>query len=99
MPIVKTDSPPPKIPRRHYEDSKWVNENINELTEKYPDMWIAVLDKEVVIASKDLGKVKTMARKKAREVGRGPCVYIFVESFQRLRRSPRQEVYLSFPPQ
>ncbi len=61
----------------------------NELTEKYPDMWIAVLDKEVVIASKDLGKVKTMARKKAKEVGRGPCVYIFVESFQRLRRSPK----------
>jgi len=102
MPIVKNPEdytmPPPR-PQRHIDDSNWIIENINGLTEKYPDMWIAVLDKEVVIASKDLGKVKTMARKKAREVGRGPCVYIFVESFQRLRRSPRQEVYLSFPPQ
>ncbi|MCH8290778.1 hypothetical protein IH992_06740 [Candidatus Poribacteria bacterium] len=92
MPIVKNPEdytmPPPR-PQRHIDDSNWIIESINELTEKYPDMWIAVLDKEVVIASKDLGKVKTMARKKAREVGRGPCFYKFVESLQRLRRSPK----------
>ena len=90
MPIVKNQEdytmPPPR-PQRHIDDSNWTDENINELTEKYPDMWIAVLDKEVIIASKDLGEVKRVARKKAAEVGRGFCVYTFIESFERLRGS------------
>ncbi len=88
MPMVKNPEDYTR-PQRHIDDSNWVIENINGLTEKYPDLWIAVLDKEVVIASKDLGEVHRVARKKAAEVGRGPCVYIFIESFQRLRRSSK----------
>ena len=88
MPIVKNPEdytlPPPR-PQRHLDDSKWVRENATELAQKYPDMWIAVLDKEVVIASQDLGEVFRVARQKAGEVGRGPCVYSFVESFRRAR--------------
>ena len=77
---------PPIRPQRHIDDSRWVNENYTELVQKYPDMWIAVLDKEVVIASKDLGEVFRVAEQKENEVGRGPCVYTFVESPLRFYR-------------
>ena len=77
---------PPIRPQRHLDDTKWVDENYTELVQKYPDMWIAVLDKEVVIASKDLGEVFRMAEQKENEVGRGPCVYDFVESPLRFHR-------------
>jgi hypothetical protein len=90
MPITKLppDFPePPKLSKRYLEDFKWVNDTINELTEKYPDQWIAVLEKEVIIASKDLGLVKKVARQRASTVGRGPCVYTLVEAPWRFRRS------------
>ena len=89
MPYAKLpkDFPEPhKLTKRYFEDSKWINENINELTEKYPDMWIAVLEKEVVIASKDLGEVEEAARQRARGVGKGPCVYTFIEGPWRFHR-------------
>ncbi|MBI1928190.1 hypothetical protein HYR99_28590 [Candidatus Poribacteria bacterium] len=76
---------PEKLPKRYFEDFKWIRENTNELSQKYPDHWIAVLQKEVVIASKDLGEVEEVARKRAAEVGKGQCVYTFVESFRRAR--------------
>ena len=71
--------------KRYAEDSRWINDNINELTQKYPDHWIAVLEKEVVIASKDLDEVKNVAQKRAAEVGEGQCVYSFVEGLWRFR--------------
>lgn len=89
MPYAKLpkDFPePPKLPKRYFEDSKWGREHINELVQKYPDMWIAVLEKEVVIASKDLAEVETVARQKAAEVGKGQCVYKFIESPRRFHR-------------
>ena len=77
---------PPIRPQRHIDDSRWLDENYTELVQKYPDMWIAVLDKEVVIASKDLGEVFRVARQKAAAVGKGPCVYRFIESPWRFHR-------------
>ncbi len=85
--LEKDSSEPKKLPKRYFEDSKWLRENLTELTKKYPDHWIAILEKEVVIASKDLGEVETVARKRETEVGVGQCVYTFIESFQRLRGS------------
>ena len=78
---------PTKLPKRYFEDKTWLRENLNELTEKYPNHWIAVLEKEVIIASKDLDKVKRVARQRAAEVAKGQCVYRFVESFERFRRA------------
>ena len=88
MPIVKNPEDytlPPPLPQRHIDDSNWVHAHSNELAQKYPDMWIAVLDKEVVIASKDLGEVYRVGQQKEDAVGRGYCVYTFVESFRRAR--------------
>ena len=41
---LEKDFPQPKkLPKRYFEDSKWLRENLNELTKKYPDHWIAIL--------------------------------------------------------
>ena len=77
---------PQKLPKRYFEDSIWVEENINELTRKYPDHWIAVLEKEVVIASQDLAEVKRVAHRREAEVGKGQCVYTFIEGPGRFHR-------------
>ncbi|MFQ6073391.1 MAG: DUF5678 domain-containing protein [Methanosarcinales archaeon] len=45
-------------------ESKWIKENYQELQKKYPDMWIAVSNKEILAADKDYSKVKKEARKK-----------------------------------
>ena len=73
------------FPKRYTDDTRWLLENYTELVQKYPDMWIAIMDKEVVIASKDLGEVYRVGRQKEDEVGRGPCIYDFVESPLRFR--------------
>jgi hypothetical protein len=89
MPYAKLpkDFPlPQKLPKRYFEDFRWINEKINELTQKYPDHWIAVLEKEVVIASQDLDEVKRVAHKKEAEVGKGQCVYTFIEGPWRFHR-------------
>ena len=88
MPIVKNPEDytvPFPHSQRYVDDSNWIHENTNELAEKYPDMWIAVLDKEVVIASKNLGEVYRVGQQKEDEADRGFCVYTFIESFERLR--------------
>ena len=89
MPYAKLpkDFPEPqKLPKRYFEDSRWIDENINELTQKYPDHWIAVLEKEVVSASQDdMAEFERVARQRAAEVGKGPCVYDFIEGLWRFR--------------
>jgi len=67
-------------PKRFFEDTRWVNENINELVKKYPDQWIAVYDKEVVAAGDNLAKVERIAAEKE---GNGQCVYSFIEGYPR----------------
>ena len=47
-----------------------------KLLEKYRDEWVAIVNKEVVAAGKDLGKVEKEAKRKT---GRDPAV-MFVES-------------------
>ena len=84
MPYAKLppDFPEPRIPPKEYwEDKEWVNENYTELVQKYPDQWIAVYDKEVIVANKYLGEVKKVARSKnfPRQ-----CLYVFIEGTMRI---------------
>lgn len=58
---------PPPIPKRYFEDEKWLFEHENELAEKYPDQWVAVVNKEVVAAGKNLAEVERVAREKTGE--------------------------------
>jgi hypothetical protein len=50
-------SPPPRPPERYWDDSKWAIQNIQTLTEKYPDQWIAVFAGQVAAHDADLGRV------------------------------------------
>ena len=75
------DSPPgPQLPpRRFWDDEEWIGENIMDLVRKYPDQWIAVLNREVVAASSHLEEVDRVAHAREAEAGQGQCVYEFIE--------------------
>lgn len=47
-----------RLPKRFWEDKEWVFAHYSELVREYPNMWIAVLNKKIVGASPDLGKVE-----------------------------------------
>ena len=90
MPYAKLpiDFPePPKLPKRYFEDSRWGREHIDELVQKYPDMWVAILEQEVVVASTDLAEVDRVARQKTDDVGKGQCVYKFIETPRRVHHT------------
>jgi hypothetical protein len=50
-------SPPPRPPQRYWDDSTWGVQNIQMLTEKYPNEWVAIFEKQVVAHHDDLGQV------------------------------------------
>lgn len=47
-----------RLPKRFWEDKEWAFVHYSELVKKYPNMWIAVLNKKIIGASSDLGKVE-----------------------------------------
>jgi hypothetical protein len=51
-----------KIPKEFWEDAKWAEKHYSELVKKFPDEWVAVVNREVVTAGKDLAKVKEEAK-------------------------------------
>lgn len=53
-----------KHPKRYWEDEKWANEHYGELVRKYPDKWVAVVNKKVVAAGESIRKIEEIARKK-----------------------------------
>ena len=82
MPLAKLPDgfpEPEPPPKRFWEDEKWIGENIMDLMRQYPDQWIAVLDKEVVAASKHRLEVNRVAKQKEAEADQGQCVYEFIE--------------------
>jgi len=42
-------------------DFEWVLAHINELTETYPDKWVAIVDKQVVAVGETIGAVEKEA--------------------------------------
>lgn len=48
---------PPRPPQRYWDDSAWALQNIQFLTEKYPDEWIAIFRETVVAHGADLDQV------------------------------------------
>lgn len=64
------------LPREFWRDEKWVHDHYQELAGKYPNQWIAVANKKVISAGKDLGKVE---RKAERKVGKKDFPLLFIE--------------------
>ncbi len=52
-----------KIPKRFWEDMKWARTHESELLAKYRDKWVAIVNKKVVAAGKNLRKVEEDAMK------------------------------------
>jgi len=65
-----------QIPKEFWDDQKWGFKHHTKLLEEHRDEWIAIVDKKVVSAGKDLTKVEEEAKEKT---GRHPAV-MFVES-------------------
>ncbi|MBI3920561.1 MAG: hypothetical protein HY318_04000 [Armatimonadetes bacterium] len=68
---------PPPIPKRYWVDEEWMGDHLTELTQQYPDLWIAVYSKEVVAFGKNLGEVERRAKEKS---GGEPCCLWLTES-------------------
>ncbi len=64
------------IPKEFWEDRKWADENYSELVKKYPNKWVAIVDKKVIAVSDGTGKFLEKAR---RETGRQHIPTIFVD--------------------
>ncbi|MDI6794339.1 MAG: DUF5678 domain-containing protein [bacterium] len=59
-----------------WNDDKWVHENYQGLSEKFPNQWVAVADKKVVSAGENLERVETEAEKKT---GKRDFPLLFIE--------------------
>jgi hypothetical protein len=51
------------LPKRFWEDKEWVFAHYSELLKKYRNMWIAVLNKKIIAASPNPGKVEEIKSK------------------------------------
>ncbi len=73
---------PEEIPKRFWEDAKWGRKHATQIWEKYPEMWIAIVNKKVVSYGKNLEEVRNTAREKTgvkhaviQFVDGGSCIY------------------------
>ena len=64
-----------KMPDEFWKDKDWAFDNYSEWMQKYPDHWIAVVDKKVVAVGKDIGEVERIAQEKT-ERKYFPVIYV-----------------------
>ncbi|MGQ9627938.1 MAG: DUF5678 domain-containing protein [Anaerolineae bacterium] len=70
-----------KPSQEYIEDQQWALENYGDLCGKYPDKWIAIVDKKVVAAGDNIEKIRAEAFQKT---GREDVPVIFVEGTVRV---------------
>ena len=61
--------------KRYWEDQNWAIEHYAELIKKYPDKWVAVVNKKVVATGESIRKIREISRKKTGEK-RIPVLFI-----------------------
>ena len=64
-----------KLPKRFWDDKEWIFAHYSELLRTYRNMWIAVLNKKIIAASPNLGKVEEIKAK----IGKKHIPVIFLE--------------------
>jgi hypothetical protein len=57
----------------HYQDVLFLEARLDELLERYPDKWIAILNKEVVASAEDRRGLNSQLRAKGLQ-SRGPLI-------------------------
>ena len=55
------------LPERFWQDKEWAFAHYSELLRMYKNMWIAVLNKNIIAASPNIGKVEEIKVKKGRK--------------------------------
>lgn len=65
-----------KMSKRFWRDMKWGESHHVQLLKKYKDMWVAIFQKKVISAGKNLGEVEDQAKKKLK---RDDFPVLFVE--------------------
>jgi alpha-beta hydrolase superfamily lysophospholipase len=63
--------------KRYWEDQEWALDHYAELVEKYRDQWVAIVNKQVVAASKD--SIKEIERTAQEKTGVEHIPVILVE--------------------
>ncbi len=63
-------------PKEYWDDNNWANEHLGEISQSYPNQWVAIVDKTVVAAGKNLSEVKKTAKVKT---GRKEFPIVFAE--------------------
>ena len=63
-------------PKEFWDDMKWGRVHYSELVRKYPDKWIAIVDKKVISSGESIKKIRKEAMEKT---GRKHIPVIFVE--------------------
>ena len=67
-----------EVERKYFEDVKWGLNNYFNLMKRYPDKWVAVVNKKIVSSGESIEKVELEAEKKSGKDKRNIPV-IFVE--------------------
>ena len=67
----------PKMPEEFWDDQGWRFAHQTELSERYRDEWVAIVDEKVVASGKDPDKVEKEAKRKT---GKKYFPVMFVES-------------------
>ena len=73
---IQDISLPSPGPKEYWEDSRWVNEHAAEISQQYPNQWVAVMDDAVIAAGRDGAEVEKTATEKA---GQKDFVIFFAE--------------------
>ena len=74
------------ISRSYWEDSRWAHAHSQELSEHYPNQWVAIYNKQVVTAGRVISDILEEARRKA---GDHEFVVFFSEKGIHIYRSGR----------
>jgi len=70
----KTHTPPPKTPEEYWKDSEWADEHIGEIAEAHPNLWVAIVDKQIVASGKIIAEVRKTAQQKTNR-SRFPIIF------------------------
>ena len=66
-----------KETKEFWDDMNWAEEHYSELMQKYPDKWVAVVDKKIQAAGVSIKKIKEEAEKKThRDKDQIPVIFI-----------------------
>jgi len=88
---ANTYPPVPPTPQEYWDDSDWMDAHIGGIAKAYPNLWVAVVDKQVVASGKVIAEVRQAAEQ---QTGRKHFPIFFAEKgihvYQSAAQAPNQ---------